>query len=72
MRDARSILAQLTRLYEEYETANGSVISPAGGKNRDALLRLSEVAGQMARLHEEEAVEMRRVAGQAHDLAMTK
>ncbi|HEY3479598.1 MAG TPA: hypothetical protein VGL02_11945 [Streptomyces sp.] len=72
MRNAKAILTQLTRLYEEYETANGSVISPTGGKNRDALLRLSEVAGQLARIHEEEATEMRRVTGQAHDLALTK
>lgn len=68
----KSNLDKLARLQEEYEAANGSVIAPTGGRNRDALLRLSEVAGQMARIHEEEAAEMRRVAGKAHDLALGK
>jgi hypothetical protein len=68
----KSNLNKLAKLQEEFDAANGSVISPAGGRNRDALIRLSEVAGQMARIHEEEAAEMRRVAGQAHDLAHGK
>jgi len=72
MRTSNANLATLTKLQEEFDAANGSVIAPNGGRNRDALLRLSEVAGQMARIHEEEAAEMRRVAGQAHDLAHGK
>ncbi|WP_370970082.1 hypothetical protein [Amycolatopsis sp. cg9] len=68
----KSNLDKLVKLQEEYDDANRSVILPTGGKDRDTLLRLSDVAGQMARIHEEEAAEMRRVAGQAHDLALTK
>ncbi|MGV9361958.1 hypothetical protein [Amycolatopsis sp. NPDC003731] len=67
----KSALDKLVKLREEYDAADGSVLLPTGGRNRDALLRLSEVAGQMARIHEDEAAEMRRVAGRAHDLAMS-
>ncbi|WIY00060.1 hypothetical protein QRX60_39335 [Amycolatopsis mongoliensis] len=67
-----SNLDRLARLQEEYDTANASVINETGGRNREALLRLSEVAGEMACIHEDEAAEMRRAAGAAYDLAMTK
>ncbi|MDS0137573.1 MULTISPECIES: hypothetical protein [unclassified Amycolatopsis] len=70
--NSKSNLDKLVKLQEEFDATNSSVIAPTGGKNRDALRRLSEVAGQMARLHEEEAAEMRRIAGRAHDLAITK
>jgi hypothetical protein len=68
----KSNIAKLVKLQDEFDAANGSVISPTGGRNRDALLQLSDVAGQMARIHEEEAAEMRRVAGTAFDLAHGK
>ena len=72
MTNSTSNLDKLARLQEEFDTANGSVINATGGRNREALLRLSEVAGEMARIHEEEAAEMRRVADAAYDLHITK
>ncbi|MEU0532979.1 hypothetical protein [Amycolatopsis tolypomycina] len=67
-----SNLDKLARLQEEFDAANRSVISETGGRNRDALRRLSDVASQMARIHEEEAAEMRRVADAAQDLHLGK
>ncbi|WP_328454720.1 MULTISPECIES: hypothetical protein [unclassified Amycolatopsis] len=72
MTKATSNLDRLVRLQEDFDTANKSVINETGGRNREALLRLSEVAGEMARIHEEEAAEMRRVADAAYDLHITK
>lgn len=67
-----SNLDKLARLQEEYETANSSVINETGGRNRDALRRLSEVASHMARIHEEEAAEMRQVADRAYEMSLMK
>jgi hypothetical protein len=72
MKNSTSSLDKLARLKEEFDAANGSVISETGGRNREALRRLSEVAGEMARIHEDEATEMRRVADTAHDLYLAK
>ncbi|WP_410642660.1 hypothetical protein [Amycolatopsis sp. lyj-346] len=72
MKKPTSNLDKLTRLQEEFDAANGSVIDENGGRNRDALRRMSAVASQMARIHEEEAAEMRRVADAAEDLYLGK
>lgn len=72
MKNSESNLDKLARLQEEFDAANGSVINETGGRNRDALRRLSEVASAMARIHEDEATEMRRVADAAYDLSVTK
>ncbi|WP_326945731.1 hypothetical protein OG439_40325 [Amycolatopsis sp. NBC_01307] len=72
MRDHKSSLAKLTRLLDEFEAANRSVINPEGGRNREALMRLADAADEMARIHEEEATELRRVAREAFDLSITK
>lgn len=67
-----SNLDKLVRMREEFEALDRSSIRETGGRDRDALMRLSEVAGQMAEIHEDEAAEMRRVAASAYDLATTK
>lgn len=72
MKNSRSNLDTLVRLQADFDTANGQVINENGGRNRDALRRLSEVAGEMARIHTEEAAEMQRVADAAQDLAYGK
>ncbi|HWD04080.1 MAG TPA: hypothetical protein VG674_16700 [Amycolatopsis sp.] len=72
MRDSMSNVAKLARLQAEFDAENRKVINPNGGRNRQALLRMSELADQMVRIYEEEADQMRRVAAQAYDLAITK
>ena len=72
MRSAKSNVAKLGRLQEEFDAESRNVFPPNGGRNRDALLRLSDIAYAMVHIYEEEAAEMCRVANQAYDLAMTK
>ena len=72
MRDAKADLTKLAKLQEEYDDADRSVINETGGRNRQALIRLGDAAAQMVRIHEEAAVELRRVAGRAYDLGYGK
>ncbi|UJW35085.1 hypothetical protein L3Q67_15680 [Saccharothrix sp. AJ9571] len=72
MGSTNSSLTKLTRLQEEFDTVDRLVIRETGGTNRDALLRLSELAGQMAAIHEVEATELRRVQAHTYDMAVSK
>ena len=72
MRDPKSNVAKLVRLQEEFDAESRKVFNPDGGRNREALLHLSDLAYQMVHIYEEESAEMCRVANVAYDLAMTK
>ncbi|MEV8615644.1 hypothetical protein AB0383_48460 [Amycolatopsis sp. NPDC051373] len=72
MRISKSNVPKLVRLQEEYDAQLRRAINEDGTRNRDVLLCIAELAGQMARIHSEEAQGMRRVANDAYDLAITK
>ncbi|MGA6165173.1 hypothetical protein [Amycolatopsis magusensis] len=72
MGSTNSNLTKLTKLQEEFDTVDRLVIRETGGTNRDALLRLSELAGQMAAIHEVKAAELRRVQAHTYDMAVSK
>jgi hypothetical protein len=72
MRHPETNLAKLALLEKEFLAESDRVIKPNGGRNREALLRMSELADQMVRLLEEETTELRRIAREAYDLALRK
>jgi hypothetical protein len=72
MEKSPTLLEKLTRLHEEYDDLNAKVLRENGGRDRDVLRRLSEVAGDLAHIYEDEAQEMRRVAHATYELSLTK
>ncbi|MET7998497.1 hypothetical protein ABZU76_47270 [Amycolatopsis sp. NPDC005232] len=71
MRTHTADVAKLARLQDEFDAEGAKVFNPNGGRNREALLRLSEIASELARFHDEAARQMARVANDAYDLAST-
>ncbi|MFI5589832.1 hypothetical protein ACIA5G_32615 [Amycolatopsis sp. NPDC051758] len=71
MEKSQTLLEKLTRLHEEYDDLNAKVMKETGGRDREALRRLSEVAGDLACIYEDEGQEMRRVAHAAYDLSLS-